>query len=100
MKIVRDGKEYELTSNELYEAYREQEALYDIDDVKSELECIADGDDENLRTVAARVVLADDCLLKEVAHQKRRNEDKYGMNWNAAVHDAVADMLESVRKRV
>jgi len=38
MKIVRDGKEYELTPEELYNAYLEQEAIYDYSNIKDNIE--------------------------------------------------------------
>lgn len=92
MIIVRDGRAYELTQEEVYQAYREQELLYDIDDVRSELECIAE-DDCDRRAIAAKAILDDETLLTSVACQKRRNEDRYGMNWTEAVHDAIVDAL-------
>ena len=99
MKIVRDGKKYELTSDELYEAYLEKEHEYDVEDVKSELELIIDNDmDEEAYIEAAKRVYADENKLDDVAREKRRSIDKYGTEWSYAVSDAVKDaVLDEMR---
>lgn len=38
MKIIRDGKEYELTATEMYDAYREEKRAYLIEDILSKAE--------------------------------------------------------------
>lgn len=38
MKIVRDGREIELTAEERLQAYYEQEHEFDIEDIKDEVE--------------------------------------------------------------
>ena len=94
MIILRDGKAYELTSDEIYEAYREQELIYDIDDVYNELEAIVGADvDEKAYVDAARRVLASNDLLREAAYQKRRNMDKYCLSWHDATIEAVKDIV-------
>lgn len=35
MKIIRDGKEFELTEQELFDAYREMEYRYDMEDLEN-----------------------------------------------------------------
>lgn len=44
MKIIRDGKEYELTNNELALAYTEQQFLYDCENIKNNISFLEDGD--------------------------------------------------------
>lgn len=95
MKIERNGVEYELTSEELLHAYWEQEHLYDIDDVKSELELVVDNDiDEAEYIEAAKRIYEDSDKLDSVARSKRRNIDRYNMEWNFAVSEAVKDAIQ------
>lgn len=94
MTITRDGKVIELTAQELSEAYFEQEHLFDIEDVKGELESIVSADvDEEEYVAAAQRILNDDTLLSDCARDKRRSMDKYGMNWDAATTEAVKDAI-------
>lgn len=99
MIILREGKAYELTSDELFEAYREQELLFDIDDVKCALECEVDtwswptSDEDEPRIEAANTILANKSAVEAIARKKRHNEDRYGMSWNDALNDAVKDAI-------
>lgn len=43
MKITRNGMEFELTAEEMHEAYMEAKHIYDIEEVKSMLEVLLDG---------------------------------------------------------
>ena len=66
MKIVRNGIEYELTRTELYDAYRECQRSYFIEDIKAmaeEMEQNLDGVDiERLVDHAEHAYNNDDCL--------------------------------------
>lgn len=94
MKIIRNGEEYELTSVELYAAYREQELKFDIDDVVNELEAIVGADcDEEAYIAAAKRVLESDNLLRVAAYDKRRNMDKYDLSWKDATIEAAKDAV-------
>jgi len=94
MKIVRDGKDYELTSEEVYAAYLEQEHIYDVDDVRSELELIIEDDmDEEAYIEAAKRIYNDPVKLDEVARAKRKCIDKYNMEWGYAVSESVKDAI-------
>lgn len=94
MIIVRDGKTFELTDRELADAYYEQEHLFDIEDVKGELESIVSADvDEEEYVAAAQRILDSPELLNDCARDKRRNTDKYGMAWDAATTEAVKDAV-------
>ena len=106
MIVLREGKAYELTSDELLAAYREQELLFDIDDVKSALECEADtwswptSDEDEPRIAAANAILANKSAVEAIARQKRHNEDHYGMNWNDALNDAVKDAINEQMEKM
>lgn len=94
MVIVRDGKKFKLTDRELTDAYYEQEHLFDIEDVKAELESIVSADvDEEEYVAAARRILDSSKLLSDCARDKRRSMDKHGMNWDAATMEAVKDAV-------
>lgn len=100
MTIERDGRLFVLTPEELRHAYWEQENNYDIEDVKVELETMLSNspmgpdEDEELELRAVNEILADDCLLRDCAYEKRRNIDKYGLSWDYAVREAVADAVD------
>lgn len=94
MKIIRDGVCFELTPEELRDAYCEQEHIYDTDYVRMELEAIISADvDEESYVAAAKRVLLDSTLLDECAYGLRRNIDKYDMSWGYAVTEAVKDAV-------
>ncbi len=40
MTIIRNGEEFELTAQELLDAYDEQQELFDIETVKNNLDCL------------------------------------------------------------
>ena len=40
MKIIRNGQEFELTREELYDAYREMEHEYDMEDLETDSETL------------------------------------------------------------
>lgn len=94
MKITRDGKVIELTPQELLAAYYEQEHKFDLEDVRGELELYSecDGTDAYL----AKKLLADSAKLSEIARDKRRNIDKYDMEWQDATQAAIMDALFSM----
>lgn len=91
MKIVRDGKEIELTPQELVDAYMEQQELFDIADVRTLLECF---DDEELQISYGGTFAQLEPLIEEMATRMRRYIDKYDMNWDYAREEAVLDIAE------
>ena len=101
MKIKRDGREYELTTAELTEAYFEQLSNYDIQDCKNGIQTIIDDDiDERTYVVAAKRVLHDEDLLAECAAKMRRNIDKYDMDWSYARDEAVRSVVSQVQSEL
>ena len=89
MKIEREGKVFELTTEERYSAYYEQEHEFDIEDVIGELESRCDGEDDTL----VRELLADRDRLSAAADKKRRLVDDFDVNWNDATREAVDEAI-------
>ena len=87
MKITRDGKEYELTSDELYNAYIEQEGIFDRENIENNMELYLDEE-------AYELLKDNDDFIEEAAQKLRRNQDKYDMNYEYALSDA----FQSVKK--
>lgn len=101
MTIVRNGITIELTADELFSAYREQEYIFDCEDVKNGLESIVSADvDEEEYVAAAKRILESDSLLNACAGDYRKNIDKYEMGWydarELAVKDACCAEMNSV----
>lgn len=55
MKIVRDGKEIELTAEEMRQAYDEMEDMYRREDIENRYELPDDKVDEALRLLAKTI---------------------------------------------
>ena len=94
MKIKRtiDGKEFEfeLTQQELYDAFAEQEFKFDLSSVRSYFEDYSDDDimDEYGRT---RKEL--EACFEDIAVALRRNMDKYDMSFEYALPTAVNEVV-------
>lgn len=98
MVIVRNEHEIELTPEELEAAYYEQQHLFDIEDVKMELESFVDDDVEEEEFVAAaRRILETPALLRNCAMQKRAIENEYtdcaDPSWVVASVRAIREVL-------
>lgn len=89
MTIERNGQLIELTADELLTAYYEQEHNYDVQDVEDEIETCTD--DELLDMYGAK---REDLLplVDEMAYRKRRNIEKYEMEWFDAVAHAIREV--------
>ena len=98
MKIKRtiNGTDYtfELLPNELYDAYREQQEKFDIDDVINFIECFSN---EELQEYYG--CSYEECMKykEEIADEMRRNMDKYDMDFEYAREEAIRDI---VRKEI
>ena len=94
MKIRRtiDGKEVEieLTSDELYEAFVEQQAAFDLEDVRF---YFADYTDEDFQREYGITRAEAEELFESVAFHLRRNIDKYDMMFEYALPAAVEDVF-------
>ena len=106
MKIQREIngeiREFELSSDELWNAFLEQEHKFDRNDVLSKLEDCKDAP-ENARDfleyygVSYTDVLNNDDLINALAKEKRHNQDKHGMEWEHAREEAFKDVLSDYK---
>lgn len=84
MKIIRDGIEIELTREELFNAYMEQENIFDIQNIEDNMENYLDESEYNL--------LKDNKeFIENTASELRRNQDKYDMDHENAIREAFED---------
>lgn len=81
MKIIRNGKEIELTDEELFSAYKEQENKYDLQNIE-----------ENMAYYLSETeysILRDNSeFINEAANKLRINQDKYSMSYERALNEA------------
>lgn len=94
MKITREigGKQYEfeLTRDELYRAFDEQEHIYDVNDIEDVVFYMEDAEVLAEYGISKEAFLA---MKDEMAYEKRRNMDKYDMSWDYARDEAVSSVL-------
>ncbi len=81
MKIIREGKEIELTKEELFNAYLEQENLFDVQNIEDNMECYLDEDEFDM-------LKGNENFIEEAANELRRNQDKYDMDYENAIREA------------
>ena len=81
MKIIRDGTEFILTPQELSQAYREQEHLYDMSNIRDNMEGYL------LSPLYDRLKNNED-FIATAADALRRNQDHYDMGYDAALSTA------------
>lgn len=84
MKIIRNGKEFELTKDELFQAYYEQQELFDVENIEMNLDTYLDEDEYELLKNNKE-------FIEEAAYQLRRNQDKYNMDYDYALEDAITE---------
>lgn len=94
---------FELTSDEVYSAYLEQEHIYDRQDVMDEIDNYNYSDQrradfEKEYGVPFEKVYGNDELIDNIAFESRHNQDKYGQEWTAARDDALKDVLDEYKK--
>lgn len=87
MKIVRDGKEFELTRDELYNAYLEQQNAFDISSVKNNLEVYLDEEEYD-------ILKDNQDFIEAVADEMRRQINKYDVNFEFAMEEAFNETKE------
>lgn len=91
MKIIRDGKEIELTSNELYLAYEKQQHLFDVENIEDNMSNYLNekqyGKYKNNRE-----------FIDFAAYELNRNED-YGMSYDQALYDAFTITIKRFEKK-
>lgn len=92
MKIYRDGKEFVLTESELFNAYLEQEYLFDREDCLYELNAVVP--ESELNAISDAEI---DKILDSAAEKLRKNIDKYEMDFPYAREIAVQDTLKEYK---
>lgn len=94
MKIKRfvNGKEqeFELTSDELYAAFSEQEFKFDRADVADYFSAF---DNEYIEEEYGMTAKEVESKFNEIAYEMRRNIDKYDMEWTFARDEAIETIL-------
>lgn len=84
MKIIRNGKEFELTRGELFDAYMEQRWLFAVQNIEMNMENYLEDEEYE--------ILKDNReFIEDAAHELIRNEDKYDMDYSEALKDAIEE---------
>lgn len=83
----------ELSAQETRETYLEQEFIYDREDIMDELERLAEDEDE---PDICGMPFADitDRMIDDMACEKRRQMDKYGVDWDYARDEAIGMIVK------
>lgn len=84
MRIIRDGKEFELTREELFNAYVEQKWLFAVENIEMNMENYLEDDE-------CEVLKDNREFIEDAAHELIRNENKYDMDYSEALKDAIED---------
>lgn len=92
MKISRNGETFELTSDELFLAYQEQEVLFSIQNIEDNM---ASGDYLDEREYK---VLKNNREAIEYAAEDLRRQDTYGMDYDSALEHAFRMMKRKYLK--
>ena len=83
------GTVFELTSKELMAAYKEQQHLLDVEDVKSVLR-MTDDDDPEVAAIYCRI-LEDQKAIDRIAYAYRHEYDKHGDEYEAFAKGSIFD---------
>lgn len=81
MTIIREGKEIELTKEELFSAYMEQKNIFDIQNIEDNMEVYLDESEYSLLKNNKE-------FIEEAAAELRDNQDKYNMEYKDAISNA------------
>ncbi len=88
MKIFRENIEFELSDDELYNAFLEQQNRFDKEDIISSLEYYTNDDYELIETLENNKV-----FIEEAAHELRRIIDKYNVVLEVALDETMRFIL-------
>lgn len=95
IKRTFGGVEFKLTlsSDELFDAFEEQQFLFDSEDVK---DMLYDTD-----TLGEYGITTEDALdmVDQMAYEMRRNINKYEMGWREARDEAINQVLRTEQSR-
>ena len=92
MKIERNGIEYELTAQELWKAFCEQQHLNDISDIDLNLECYL-SEDETEKVKDSKE------FFDEAAYALRSNLDDLNMSFDSAIAKAIENTYDDLKVR-
>lgn len=81
MTIIREGKRFELTKEELLKAYMEQENIFDIQNIEGNMENYLDESEYGLLKDNKQ-------FIKDAGRELRRNQDQYDMGYENAIREA------------
>ena len=92
MKIKREVNgqtvEFELTHEEMRDAFFEQQEAFDAQDIEMLVENFSEEDFIEIYGLSPSVVLEN---VEEIGSRMRRNIEKYDMDWESARDEAVSD---------
>lgn len=95
IKRTFGGVEFKLTlsSDELFDAFEEQQFLFDSEDVKDML--------YDIDTLGEYGITTEDALgmVDQMAYEMRRNINKYEMGWREARDEAINQVLSAEQSR-
>ncbi len=94
MKIIRGGKEYELTFEERLQAYHEQQLIFDCDNISENLSWIMDRLGSDRPNIEADELTDNDDFVKKAAEISRDLQDGEDMNFSDALVEAVRRVLK------
>lgn len=84
------GTVFELTPKELMAAYKEQQHLLDVEDVKNVLERMIDDDDPEVAAIYCRI-LEDQKAIDRIAYVYRHEYDKHGDEYETFAKGSIFD---------
>ena len=87
----------ELTGDELYRAYEEQQRLFDEADVEAAFDAY---EDEELVESYGMTRTEIGEKVSDIACRMRRNIDKYDMTWQYARDEAISEILRATEGEV
>ena len=88
MKVFRENIEFELSDDELYNAFLEQQNRFDKEDIISSLEYYTNEDYELIEALENNKV-----FIEEAAHELRRIIDKYNVVLEVALDETMRFIL-------
>lgn len=95
MKITRNGQDIELTSDEVFQAYLEQESIFDRQNVENNLKEQLNGLG---RPCLYPKLKKDDNFISTTAFELRHNQDNYNMDYPSALEEAFRITLKKWEK--
>lgn len=86
-----------LTENEIWSAYKEQEHIFDIEDITKLLNELQE-DSENGTIYGWRIAKITKRMIELMAIEKRRQQDEDSIGWYDAGVEAIRKVIENTEK--